>query len=119
MSYSPLKSRELKKRGIIIDEKQFFMELASACNYVDEKTVRSFYGELVRLITKQLKTKGVSRLPYLGDFAIIPQKPQYKFFGNIRKLVTGGFALKFYAKPTWRKYFDIAREDVKNGGTEI
>ncbi len=119
MPYSPLKSRELKKKGLILDEKQFFKELADSCNYTDEETVRRFYGELVRLITKQLKTKGVSRLPFLGDFALLSVKPQLKLYGKVRKLVEDGFALKFYPKATWRKYFDLSRKDEKNTGTEI
>jgi len=110
MSYSPINVRKLKKMGYLNEDK-FFQELANRCNYMSEENARIFYGELVRLVTKEMKEKGVCRLPNLGDFAIMPLKPQMKLHGRVKKKVFDGISLKFYPNVNWRKYFEYRKND--------
>jgi hypothetical protein len=99
----PFSRRELKKQGLL-DEKKFYKDLQANCDYVDEDTVRQFYLAVVKTVTKELRDHKVARLPHLGDFALIPEKPKKLLQGNHR-VYRAAEVLKFYPKPAWREYF--------------
>jgi nucleoid DNA-binding protein len=99
----PIKRRELRKKGLL-DETTFFRELSARCNYADEETVRRFYGALVKTITAQLRNNKVCRLPHLGDFALVEQKPRSVLSGKSRTKLQP-VVLKFYPNDGWRQYF--------------
>jgi len=101
---SPIDLRALAKKGIL-DEDRFFRLLSEQNNYVDTQTVKDFYMGLVRLITKELRENGVSRLPHLGDFALVKVKDKVGWAGQFRRMIYGKYVLKFYPKEAWRKYF--------------
>ena len=104
MPYNPpIKRRELRKKGLL-NEDEFFKKLQANCNYVDKKTVREFYMAVVRTITKELTDNKVARLPFLGDFALVPQKPKSLLAGKVREFRSSE-VLKFYPKASWREYF--------------
>lgn len=106
MAYTPpIKRRELGKLGVFDDE-VFYRELSERCGYVDPETAKRFYIGLVKLITYNLREKGVVRLPHLGDFAIVPQKKRSVLIGKTRKTIEGLKVLKFYPLEVWRKYFN-------------
>lgn len=111
----PIGRRELRKRGLL-DEKKFFKELQSYCNFVDEETVRRFYTGVVKTVTKQLRDDGVCRLPHLGDFALVPQKSKSMLTGKIRQ-VRPALVLKFYPKAAWRQYFSARTAKKWDEGT--
>ena len=98
-----IKRRELKKQGLL-SEDDFYRNLQANCDYIDEKTVRIFYMAVVKTITKELRDNKVARLPHLGDFALVPQKPKILLAGNRREFRAVN-VLKFYPKPAWREYF--------------
>lgn len=100
----PIDLRELQKKGVL-DEVRFFRMLSEECNYVAPETVKDFYMGLVRHMTSELKKNGVVRMPHLGDFALVKQKPRLGWAGQFQTMLEGGYMLKFYAKDTWRKYF--------------
>ena len=106
----PIERRELKRKGFL-NEDDFFRKLQASCDYVDEATVRRFYLGLVKTITKELRDIKVVRLPHLGEFALVPQKPKTLIVGN-RREVRGATVLKFYPKFAWRQYF-TAKENNK------
>jgi nucleoid DNA-binding protein len=106
----PIERRQLKKQGLL-NEKDFFRKLQASCNYVDEETVHRFYMGLVKTITKELRDHNVVRLPHLGDFALVAQKPKTLIVGN-RREIRGANILKFYPKFAWRQYF-TTRENNK------
>lgn len=99
----PIKRRELRKQGLL-NEDDFFIKLQANCNFVDEETVRRFYMGMVKTITKELRDNGVVRLPHLGDFALVPQKPKTLLAGKTRQF-RSAIVLKFYPKVAWRQYF--------------
>jgi len=51
-----------------------FEEIANRCSYIESDLVRTVYYELVRLMGKQLKDKGMVRMPEWGDFHLIYHK---------------------------------------------
>jgi hypothetical protein len=105
MAYTPpIGIRELGKNGFL-DEDRFFRLLSEENNYVDPKTVKDFYMGLVRLLSKELKERGVVRLPHLGDMALVKQKDKLGWAGKFQAMVLGKYMLKFYPQDSWRKYF--------------
>ena len=106
----PIKRRELKKQGYL-NEDTFFQNLQANCNFVDEETVRRFYLGLVKTVTSELRTNKVSRLPHLGDFALVEQKPRTLLKGKTRE-IRKPTVLKFYPKVAWRQYF-VTRDNNK------
>lgn len=106
----PIKRRELKKQGLL-NEDDFFIKLQANCNFVDEETVRRFYMAVVKTITKELKDHSVARLPHLGDFALVPQKPKTLLTGKVRQF-RSAVVLKFYPKAAWRQYFSSIENNV-------
>lgn len=105
----PIRRRDLKKLGLL-DEKKFYKDLQANCDYIDEKTVRRFYMAVVKTVTKELRDNNVARLPHLGDFALVPQKPKTLLVGNRREFRAVD-VLKFYPKAAWREYFSAIRNN--------
>ena len=101
---SPIEIKELGKSGIF-DETRFFRLLSEQCNYIAPETAKDFYMGLVRHITKELREKGVIRLPHLGDFALVKQKPRMGWAGKVQKVLDSTYVIKFFVKSSWRKYF--------------
>lgn len=99
----PIQRRELRKKGLL-NEDDFYRRLQENCNFVDEDTVRRFYLGLVKTVTQELVKTNVSRLPHLGDFALVPQKSKSMLVGKLRQ-IRPAIVLKFYPKLTWRQYF--------------
>lgn len=105
MPHTPnINIEELKKNGIL-NESRFFRLLSEQNNYVDPKTVKDFYMGLVRVVSMELRENGVCRFPHLGDFALVKQKDRIGWAGKAQAMIKGKYALKFYPKETWRKYF--------------
>jgi len=105
MAHAPkINIRALSKKGVL-KEDRFFMLLSQHCNYVDPETVRNFYMGLVRHCTKELRKNGVVRLPHMGDLALVRQKPKLGWSGQFQTMLHGKYALKFYPKDLWKKYF--------------
>lgn len=106
----PIKRRELKKQGFL-NEDDFYRKLQANCNYIDEKTVRDFYMAVVKTLTKELVDNRVARLPHLGDFALVPQKPKTLLVGKTREFRAAN-VLKFYPKVAWREYFSTRDKNI-------
>lgn len=100
----PINRAELRKSGIL-DEDRFFQLLSEQYNYIDKNTAKMFYMGLVKVVVRELRTNGVCRLPHLGDMALVKQKPKSVLAGNVRKVMDGFYALKFYPKEALRIYF--------------
>lgn len=111
----PINRRELKRNGLLNDD-DFYKKLAANCNYVDEQTVRNFYLGLVKTITKELRDHDVVRLPHLGDFALVSQKPRSLLTGMGRRIMTMRI-LKFYPLEKWRMYFNL--KEHESHGTQV
>lgn len=100
----PINRRELGKSGLL-KEDRFYQLLAARCNYVDDKIVKSFYLALVKLVVSELRANKVIRLPHLGDFALVEQKPKTALVGKFRKFIGAIRIVKFYPKDALRQYF--------------
>lgn len=105
----PINISELEKQGVF-NKERFFRLLSEQNNYVDPKTVQDFYMGLVRLLTQELREKGVVRLPHLGDFALVKQKDKMGRVGKRNIMISGKYMLKFYPNNSWRKYFSKLSE---------
>lgn len=92
------------RKGFLKDER-FFRLLSEENNYVDPASIKDFYMGLIRVITKDLKTTGVCKVPHLGYFALVRQKDKLGLTGQVRSMVRGKYVLKFYPKEAWRDYF--------------
>ena len=111
----PIKIRALANSGVLSEER-FFRLLSERCNFVDPKTVKSFYLSLVRLMTAELRKNGVVRLPHIGDLALVKQKDTVGWVGNTQKKIEERYALRFYVNGAFRDYFaDLQRR----GGPDI
>ena len=102
---SPVDVRELGKMGILGRER-FFQLLSEQNNYTDPEATKDFYMGLVRHVTKELKKNGIVRLPYMGDFFLLKQKPALRWMGKVRVMTAGTYTLKFRPNDTWRRYFN-------------
>ena len=109
----PINISELAKKGIL-DENRFFKLLSESNNYVDERTVRDFYMGLIRMMTKEIRTNGIVRLPHIGDFALVKTKPRMGWIGKTMGMVPEMSVLKFYANNSWRKYFTTLQNNNPN-----
>lgn len=97
--------KDIKRTGVL-DEKKFFQDIASRCNYIDESAVRDFYMSMVRTITSSLRENGVVRLPHLGDLALVKQKDKIGISGRAYGvMVKGAHMLKFYPSYAIKQYF--------------
>ncbi|SRR5258708_5997449 len=104
----PFGKKNAIAQGILTDE-NFYARLSEEFNYVDKKVAREFWSAVVRTVSKELKDKGLCRLPHLGDFALVVEKPKFLLHGKTRLKTEGKPILKFYAKEDWRDYFNFKR----------
>ena len=103
--------KAVKKLGIL-SEDYFLQKLSEQCNYVDKESLKKdFYSGFVRMVTKELREKGVCRLPHLGDMILIKGVPRSGFVGRdkegrpMRTIISSKYTLKFQAFDSWRQYF--------------
>lgn len=96
--------RALKKTGKL-DEERFFRLLSEQCNYVDSKTMRSFYEGLLRHLTKELRTNGVVKMPHLGTISLVKQNISSTWKGQYSLSKTGRYVLTVNLDEGWRDYF--------------
>lgn len=101
---SPINVRELAKKGIF-NEDRFYRLLSENCNYMDPKATKEFYLGLVRLVSSELRTNGVIRLPHLGDMALVALAPKVGLEGKVKKMMGVKYMLKFYIHYALKKYF--------------
>lgn len=116
MTHKLIGVRELAKTGIF-SKKRFYRLLSEQNNYADPEAMKEFYLGLVRCVTKELKEKGVVRLPYLGDFILLRQKPAVRWMGKSRVMAIGTYMLKFRPNDTWKRYFNKMSKISKDNGT--
>ena len=112
----PINRHALRKKGFF-DEERFYRLLSEHCGYIDPVVSKRFYLGLVKAVTGELRTRGLVRLPHLGDFALVWQKSKSGFSGRIgkehtRTLLPPTRMIKFYPNDGWRKYFSILRDRV-------
>ena len=106
MPYTPpIDRRELQKSGIF-DEDKFYKYLSDSWNYMDPGSARFMYLSFVRLVSKKLRSDGVFRLPHLGDFALVKQKPRGRLPGKPGYSEKPEYVLKFYPSDSLREYFN-------------
>lgn len=97
--------RDLQKRGLLSQE-VFYKLLTEKCGYIDQKTAERFYLSLIKVVTQLLRTQGIARLPYMGDFAMVEQKSKTALLGGIRTVIPERKVLKFIPQERWKKYFN-------------
>jgi hypothetical protein len=95
----PINRRELQRAGLL-DEDQFYAELAAEAG-MDIETVKQVYLAQVRVINRKLFDKFVCRLPHLGDFSLRMGAGRSVLIGKDRKNIPPKRTLKFYALDKW------------------
>lgn len=93
------------KRKELLNEKRFYRLLSSQTNFIDPDTSFLFYMGLVALIGDELRRNKFVRLPHLGDFALVEQKPRPAWMGKLHAVIGSREILKFYPKERLRRYF--------------
>ena len=111
----PIDVRALGKEGVL-DEERFFRLLSGHCNYVAPEVVKNFYEGLFHHMTDELRKNGVVRLPRIGDFALVKQKPTMGWAGQFQRIIKGSYILTFYPHQGWRKYFKKLQENPGREG---
>lgn len=100
---------EIKKQGHL-NEDVFYRLLSEQCNYIAPEMVKTFYLALVRHVTSELRTRGVVRLPMLGDFYLLKQENTKGWNGKHLTAIEGKYLLKFDPNETWKKYWTKAAD---------
>ena len=93
------------KRKELVNDKRFYRLLSSQTNFIDPETTFLFYIGMVELISDELRKNSFVRLPHLGDFALITQKPRVAWMGRMHAVIGTREILKFYPKERLRRYF--------------
>lgn len=101
----PIGRRKLGKLGIF-NEERFFRLLSEKCGYIDPTTTKLFYLSLVKLISSELRSQGILRLPHLGDMALVAQKAHKGRVGRAQVMIGPSKVLKFYPDSALRRYFN-------------
>ena len=96
-------TKHLKKKELLKD-KEFYRKLSRKCNFVDDGTVFLWYVGLIQLVSQELRRNKFVRLPHLGDFAIVTQKPRPAWTGKMHVRLGPTEVLKFYPKEKLRRY---------------
>ena len=104
MSWKPPINRYGKKD--LLKDKRFYRLLSEQSKYIDPETTFIFYMGLVSLIGDELRRHKIVRLPHLGDFALVMQKPRPAWTGKIHSVIGFREVLKFYPKEKLRRYFN-------------
>ncbi len=95
----PINRRDLQKAGLL-DDDQFYSELAAEAG-MDVETVQRVYLAQVRLINRKLFAQYVIRLPHLGDFSLPMFAARPALVGKTRKIMPPMRRLKFYPLEKW------------------
>jgi len=93
------------KRKELVNDKRFYRLLSEQANFIDPETSFLFYIGLVSLIGDELRKNKFVRLPHLGDFALITQKPRPAWIGRMHAVIGTREILKFFPKERLRRYF--------------
>ena len=93
------------KRKELVNDKRFYRLLSEQANFIDPETSFLFYIGLVSLIGDELRKNKFVRLPHLGDFALITQKPRVAWMGRMHAVIGTREILKFFPKERLRRYF--------------
>ena len=104
MAWSP-PTKYLKKQELL-GNKRFFRLLSKQNNFMDPEVSFLFYAGLVSLIGDELTKNKFIRLPHLGDFALVEQKPRVAWLGRIHAVIGTREVLKFYPKEKLRRYMN-------------
>ncbi len=99
----PINRRENKD---LLNDKRFYRLLSEQCNFIDPDTAFLWYIGLVTLIEDELKKNKIIRLPHLGDFALVEQRPRQGLVGRRQVIIGSRVVLKFYFKEKLRRYFN-------------
>ena len=100
MPYQPPIGRRAQHKAGLLDEDQFYAELAVESG-MDIETVKQVYLALVRVVNRKLFDKWVCRLPHLGDFALRLSAERSVLIGKERKIIPPKRSLKFYPIDKW------------------
>jgi len=103
----PIKRREKKN---LLNDKRFYRLLSEQCNFADRDTLFIFYTGLVQVVAQELRRHKVARLPHLGDFGLVEQKPRPGWMGKVHVHMVARDVLKFYPKERFRRYFSKFNE---------
>lgn len=95
----PINRRDLQKAGLL-DDDQFYSELASEAG-MDIETVQRVYLAQVRLVNRKLFQHYICRLPHLGDFSLPLFASRSALVGVTRKVLPPMRRLKFYPLEKW------------------
>lgn len=95
----PISRRQLQKAGML-DEDQFYAELAAESG-MDKEAVQRVYLAQVRLINRKIFQLFICRLPHLGDFALPMMAAREALIGKKRQLMPPMRRLKFYPLEKW------------------
>ena len=114
MSWTP----PIRRKDHRINKKEFFRLLAAECNYLDERTVREMYFGLVRVVKQELRQSKIARLPQLGDFGLIQQKPRMALVGKRQVRIGSREVVKFYPAEWIREYF-AARQGLPTSDSAL
>ncbi len=82
-------------------ENEFLSKLAIECNYSDIESVRHIYFSLLRLLTKELRSKERINLPQLGEFSLF-EKSGTLLCKTTGQRVKFGPVRMMRFKPFWR-----------------
>lgn len=99
----PINRRENK---VLLSEDRFFRMLASQCPQISRDEAFLLYIGMVQVVEQELRRNKVVRLPHLGDFALVTQKPRSGWMGSLRVQMGEREVLKFYPKERLRRYFN-------------
>lgn len=106
---NPFDVVRLKKEGLILPDSEFYELLSEGWNHLEPETVKQFYLAFVKIVSRQIRTKGVIRLPHLGDYAIVktpPTRPRIRGrYSGVDMSENDSYALRFYPDRNLKKYF--------------
>lgn len=103
MAWKPPIDRRSKRA--LLNDKRFFRLLAEECHFADKDTAFLVYIWVVKLVFQELRRFGVARLPHLGDFGLVEQKPRPGWIGKVHVRMGAKKVLRFYPKDRMKRYF--------------
>ena len=110
MAWTPPIDRRGKRD--LLRKDRFLRLLSAQCNFMDQDTISLLYMGVVKVVTQELRTNKIARLPHLGDFAMVEQRPRLGWMGKIRVHMDSRDVLRFYPKEGLRRYFNKRQSAV-------
>jgi nucleoid DNA-binding protein len=107
MSWKPPINRENKE---LFNQKRFFRLLSEKSNFIDPDASFLCYMGLVALVEQELRLRKFVRLPHLGDFALVEQKPRMAWVGKSHVKIGARDVVKFYPKEKMRRHFSLMQD---------